>query len=112
RRDEEPGLATPLGADAARARRCRPADPGAVEAPGFLRGRDGADRAARAELPALDRRRPMSAYETIRYDKAGPAATITLNRPEARNGIVARMMDELWEVVQDAGADKSLRVLV
>jgi len=55
---------------------------------------------------------PSSTYETIRYEKAGPAATITLNRPEARNGIVSRMMDELWEAVQDAGADKSLRVLV
>jgi 1,4-dihydroxy-2-naphthoyl-CoA synthase len=29
----------------------------------------------------------MSAFQTILYDKAGPAATITLNRPEARNGI-------------------------
>jgi 2-(1,2-epoxy-1,2-dihydrophenyl)acetyl-CoA isomerase len=51
-------------------------------------------------------------YETIRYEKAEHAATIALNRPEARNGIVPRMMDELWEAVQDAAADKDLRVLV
>src|ERR1700761_6615573 len=54
----------------------------------------------------------MSEFQTILYDKAGPAATITLNRPEARNGIVPQLMDDLWAVVQDAAADKSLRVLV
>jgi 2-(1,2-epoxy-1,2-dihydrophenyl)acetyl-CoA isomerase len=52
------------------------------------------------------------AYETIVYDKTPHVATIALNRPEARNAIVPKMMDELWEAVQDAGADKSLRVLV
>jgi 2-(1,2-epoxy-1,2-dihydrophenyl)acetyl-CoA isomerase len=54
----------------------------------------------------------MSSYETILYKKTDHAATITLNRPEARNAIVPQLMNELWEVVQDAGADKSLRVLV
>jgi 2-(1,2-epoxy-1,2-dihydrophenyl)acetyl-CoA isomerase len=51
-------------------------------------------------------------FETILYEKAGPAATITLNRPEARNGIVPQLMDDLWAAVQDAAADTSLRVLV
>lgn len=54
----------------------------------------------------------MSAYETIIYDKVDHVATISLNRPEARNGIIPPMMDELYEAVQDAAADKSLRVLV
>jgi 2-(1,2-epoxy-1,2-dihydrophenyl)acetyl-CoA isomerase len=54
----------------------------------------------------------MSDFETVLYEKSGPAATITLNRPEARNGIVPQMMDDLWAAVQDAAADKSLRVLV
>ncbi|HEX3405664.1 MAG TPA: enoyl-CoA hydratase-related protein [Caulobacteraceae bacterium] len=53
-----------------------------------------------------------AAYETVLYEKSGPAATITLNRPEARNGIVPQMMDDLWAAVQDAAADQSLRVLV
>jgi 2-(1,2-epoxy-1,2-dihydrophenyl)acetyl-CoA isomerase len=52
------------------------------------------------------------AYETILYEKRDHAATIALNRPEGRNGIVPRMMDELFEAVQDAAADKDLRVLV
>lgn len=55
---------------------------------------------------------PANDFATIRYDKAGAAATITLNRPEARNGIVPQMMDDLWAAVQDAAADQSLRVLV
>ena len=55
----------------------------------------------------------MSAdFETVVYEKAGAAATIALNRPQARNGIVPQMMDELWAAVQDAAADKRLRVLV
>ncbi len=52
------------------------------------------------------------AYETILYEKTEHVGTITLNRPEARNGITPQMMDDLWDAVQDAGADKSLRVLV
>lgn len=54
----------------------------------------------------------MGAYQTILYDKADHRATITLNRPEARNGIIQVMMDEFWEALQDAAADPSLRVLV
>lgn len=54
----------------------------------------------------------MSGYETILYEKAGTAATITLNRPQARNGIVPQMMDDLWDAVREAAADKQLRVLV
>ena len=80
-----------------------------LEAPGRLRGRDVADRAPRAELPALDRRALMSAaasdVATVLYEKNGPAATITLNRPEARNGIVPQLMDELW----DGGAGRRRR---
>ena len=54
----------------------------------------------------------MSAYQTIVYDKRGPVATLTLNRPEARNGITQVMLDELYAAVQDAAADAALRVLV
>ncbi|HEY5070809.1 MAG TPA: enoyl-CoA hydratase-related protein [Caulobacteraceae bacterium] len=53
----------------------------------------------------------MSGYQTIRYEKSGPSAVLTMNRPEARNGIVPRMLDELFEAVQDAAADTELRVL-
>jgi 2-(1,2-epoxy-1,2-dihydrophenyl)acetyl-CoA isomerase len=54
----------------------------------------------------------MTTFETIVYETRGHTATISLNRPEARNGITPKMLDELFEAVQDAAADKSLRVLV
>jgi 2-(1,2-epoxy-1,2-dihydrophenyl)acetyl-CoA isomerase len=54
----------------------------------------------------------MSAYQTILYDKASHVATLTLNRPEARNGITQQMLDELYAAAQDAAADPDLRVLV
>ncbi len=54
----------------------------------------------------------MSGYETITVEKSGPTATISLNRPEARNAIVPQMMDDLWDAVRDVAADKQLRVLV
>jgi 2-(1,2-epoxy-1,2-dihydrophenyl)acetyl-CoA isomerase len=54
----------------------------------------------------------VSEYETILVETVGHVATISLNRPEARNGITPVMLDELFSAVQDAAADKSLRVLV
>ena len=54
----------------------------------------------------------MSAYETVTYETSGPVVTISLNRPQARNAIVPQMMDDLWDAVRDAAADKQLRVLV
>ena len=54
----------------------------------------------------------MSGYETILYEKAAHRATVTLNRPEARNGITAVMLDELLDALKDAAKDESLRVLI
>jgi 2-(1,2-epoxy-1,2-dihydrophenyl)acetyl-CoA isomerase len=54
----------------------------------------------------------MSGYETVVYETSGPVATITLNRPQARNAIVPQMMDDLWDAVREAAADQQLRVLV
>jgi 2-(1,2-epoxy-1,2-dihydrophenyl)acetyl-CoA isomerase len=54
----------------------------------------------------------MSSYETVNYQTAGPTVTISLNRPQARNGIVPQMMDDLWDAVREAAADEQLRVLV
>lgn len=54
----------------------------------------------------------MSRYETILYEAADARATITLNRPEARNGITGQMLSELFDAVKTATADETLRVLV
>ena len=53
-----------------------------------------------------------TAYETIRWERTGPTATLTLNRPEQRNSITGDMMAELYEVLSAAAKDESLRVLV
>jgi 2-(1,2-epoxy-1,2-dihydrophenyl)acetyl-CoA isomerase len=51
-------------------------------------------------------------YETILVETTGPVRTISLNRPEARNGITPVMLDELYAAVRGAAVDKALRVLV
>src|SRR3569623_641749 len=50
-------------------------------------------------------------YEAIRYERSGHRATVTLNRPQARNGITQEMLDELDDALKQASADEDLRVL-
>ena len=49
---------------------------------------------------------------TLRLDRDGPRLTITLNRPDAANGINPTLARELAEVAFDCAADRSLRVVV
>jgi enoyl-CoA hydratase len=51
-------------------------------------------------------------HTTIRVEADGPAATVTLSRPEALNAITAEMLDELHDAVGALAADPSIRVLV
>jgi enoyl-CoA hydratase/carnithine racemase len=51
-------------------------------------------------------------FETIRYEKAPPRATITLNRPEVLNAFDFRMLRELAHAFEDASWDDSVRVVV
>jgi len=51
-------------------------------------------------------------FETIRYETAGPVATITLDRPERLNTIVPPMPDEVQEAVGRATRDADVRVVV
>jgi 2-(1,2-epoxy-1,2-dihydrophenyl)acetyl-CoA isomerase len=52
------------------------------------------------------------AYETIRWERTGPTATLTFNRPESRNAITGDMMGDLYEALSAASKDETLRVLV
>ncbi|HEX5376949.1 MAG TPA: enoyl-CoA hydratase-related protein [Phenylobacterium sp.] len=54
----------------------------------------------------------QAAFETILWERVGDRATLTLNRPEQRNGITPTMMDELHVALGAAARDESLRVLV
>ncbi|MGH3757834.1 enoyl-CoA hydratase-related protein [Actinophytocola sp.] len=54
----------------------------------------------------------MDAYEHIEYAVADRIATVTLNRPEARNGYTVRMADELADAFDRADRDDDVRVAV
>lgn len=51
-------------------------------------------------------------YAEITYAVAEQIATLTLNRPEARNGYTIRMADELADALATANADPDVRVVV
>jgi enoyl-CoA hydratase/carnithine racemase len=51
-------------------------------------------------------------YAEITYDVAEHIATLTLNRPEARNGYTIRMADELADALGRANSDPDVRVVV
>lgn len=51
-------------------------------------------------------------FSEIRYEVADGICTITLHRPQARNGYTLRMSDELSEAFHRADADEDVRVIV
>jgi len=51
-------------------------------------------------------------YETILVDKADGVATVTLNRPEARNAIDVRMREELVGAFDELEADETARAII
>jgi 2-(1,2-epoxy-1,2-dihydrophenyl)acetyl-CoA isomerase len=53
-----------------------------------------------------------SVFETIRYEKAGAIATLTMSRPERMNGMTNQMLRETTEALAAAAEDPELRVLV
>jgi enoyl-CoA hydratase len=48
----------------------------------------------------------------VRYEVAGPAATLTLDRPDARNALSAQAMQELQDGLTRAEGDAAVRVVV
>ncbi len=53
-----------------------------------------------------------ASYETILYEKNGPVATLTMNRPERMNSMNNRMLIETGRALTAAAEDPELRVLV
>ena len=51
-------------------------------------------------------------YETIVVERSGAVATVTLNRPEARNALDLVMRKELLAALDDLEADEAARVVV
>lgn len=54
----------------------------------------------------------MSPYDTVLYEVREHIATVTLNRPEARNGYTVVMAQELADALTAADADSDVRVVV
>lgn len=51
-------------------------------------------------------------YQTILYDVSNKVASITFNRPDVQNGFNILMCQEILGALQDAGADKEVRLIV
>jgi 2-(1,2-epoxy-1,2-dihydrophenyl)acetyl-CoA isomerase len=51
-------------------------------------------------------------FETIIYEKSGPVARLTMNRPDRLNGMTNRMLIETRRALAAASEDRELRVLV
>jgi 2-(1,2-epoxy-1,2-dihydrophenyl)acetyl-CoA isomerase len=51
-------------------------------------------------------------FETIKYEKSGAIATLTINRPERMNGMTNVMLIETGQALAIAAEDRELRVLV
>ena len=54
----------------------------------------------------------MSGFETLRYEKRGGIAVVTLSRPEVVNAFNVRMRDELSETLSAARDDDEVRGLL
>jgi 2-(1,2-epoxy-1,2-dihydrophenyl)acetyl-CoA isomerase len=54
----------------------------------------------------------VTTFETVRYEVEGGLARLTLDRPEAMNGMTNRMVRETREALERAAGDASVRVLV
>jgi enoyl-CoA hydratase/carnithine racemase len=51
-------------------------------------------------------------YETILFEKKGPMAKITLNRPQALNAMNDVMFREIGQALEDSEEDNNIRVVV
>src|SRR5208282_2346537 len=73
-----------------------------------------AAREAAATLRTMARRKSMSTaqYETIRYEKSGGIATLTINRPNRMNAMTNRMLLETGQALAIAAQDRGVRVLL
>ena len=54
----------------------------------------------------------MTTYETVTYEQEGGIAIISMNRPESRNSLNAKMREELLAAIQRADMDQDARVVV
>ncbi len=51
-------------------------------------------------------------YSTLKFERDGGVATITLNRPEKRNAISTPMIEDLFAALDTAASERSIRVVI
>jgi methylglutaconyl-CoA hydratase len=51
-------------------------------------------------------------YSTLKYEREGKVVIVTLNRPEKRNAISTKMIEDLFAALNAAEADSSIRVVI
>ena len=54
----------------------------------------------------------MAQFSEVLYEKEGPIATITLNRPERRNGLTQAVLDAVERFALQAEEDDDVRVVI
>ena len=54
----------------------------------------------------------MANYETVLYEVDGSLATVTMNRPDNRNGINSTLMRELYECLSEVAYDPKIRAVL
>ena len=51
-------------------------------------------------------------FQDIIYDKTGPVATVTINRPEKMNAFARETVDEMVEAFLDAWSDRAIAAVI
>src|SRR4030095_3679925 len=64
-----------------------------------------------SSLSPISRRSPVG-YQTLQVERRGAVATLTMNRPEARNAVDLEMRQELVAALDEIEADEAARVLI
>ena len=54
----------------------------------------------------------MSVFKSILFERVGPVAVLTLNRPEALNALTFDMMQEVKEALDQVESDRAIRALI
>jgi 2-(1,2-epoxy-1,2-dihydrophenyl)acetyl-CoA isomerase len=54
----------------------------------------------------------MTTFQTIKLERSGPMATLTINRPDSRNGMTNRMVRECHEALAEIAGDDGVRLLM
>ena len=70
------------------------------------------EKARMRENPATDMANTMTSFETLLYEKRGPVARISFNRPQVLNAYNVRMRDDLSQALSAVADDAEVRALL